>query len=86
MATEKAVEIIDIYTHNVEKRLYRLGTYLIFIIIPLLLMRAIQIGIFLSTCFILARVRFGKYEVYWWYVLGVCGRWVLTIAFKKFKK
>ena len=37
MATEKAVEIIDIYTHKVEKRLDRLGTYLIFIVIPLLL-------------------------------------------------
>ena len=29
MATEKAVEIIDIYTHKVEKRLDRLGTYLV---------------------------------------------------------
>jgi len=35
-ATEKAVEIFDIYTHKVEKRLDRLGTYLVFIAIPLL--------------------------------------------------
>ena len=44
MATEKAVEIIDIYTHKVEKRLDRLGTYLIFIAIPLLLIIAMQQG------------------------------------------
>ena len=44
VATEKAVEIIDIYTHNVEKRLDRLGTYLIFIVIPLLLIIAMQLG------------------------------------------
>ena len=42
MATEKAVEIIDIYTHKVEKRLDRLGTYLVFIVIPLLLIIAMQ--------------------------------------------
>jgi hypothetical protein len=34
VATEKAVEIIDVYTNNVEKRLDRLGTYLIFILAP----------------------------------------------------
>ena len=44
VATEKAVEIIDIYTHKVEKRLDRLGTYLVFIIIPLLLIIAMQQG------------------------------------------
>ena len=44
MATEKSVEIIDIYTHNVEKRLDRLGTYLVFIVIPLLLIIAMQQG------------------------------------------
>ena len=44
VATEKAVEIIDIYTHKVEKRLDRLGTYLVFIVIPLLLIIAMQQG------------------------------------------
>ena len=44
LATEKAVEIIDIYTHKVEKRLDRLGTYLVFIVIPLLLIIAMQQG------------------------------------------
>ena len=44
VATEKAVEIIDIYTHKVEKRLDRLGTYLVFIIIPLLLIITMQLG------------------------------------------
>ena len=44
VATEKAVEIIDIYTHNVEKRLDKLGTYLIFKVIPLLLIIAMQLG------------------------------------------
>ena len=44
MATEKAVEIIDIYTQKVEKRLDRLGTYLVFIVIPLLLIIAMQQG------------------------------------------
>ena len=44
VATEKAVEIIDIYTNNVEKRLDRLGTYLIFIVVPLLLIIAMQLG------------------------------------------
>ena len=44
VATEKAVEIIDIYTNNVEKRLDRLGTYLIFILVPLLLIIAMQLG------------------------------------------
>ena len=44
MATEKAVEIIDIYTHKVEKRLDRLGTYLVSIVIPLLLIIAMQQG------------------------------------------
>ena len=44
MGTEKAVEIIDIYTHKVEKRIDRLGTYLVFIVIPLLLIIAMQLG------------------------------------------
>ena len=44
VGTEKAVEIIDIYTHEVEKRLDRLGTYLVFIVIPLLLIIAMQLG------------------------------------------
>ena len=44
VATEKAVEIIDIYTHKVEKRLDSLGTYLVFIVIPLLLIIAMQLG------------------------------------------
>ena len=44
MATEKAVEIIDIYTHNVEKRLDRIGTYLIYIVIPLLLIIGMQLS------------------------------------------
>ena len=44
VATEKAVEIIDSDTQNVEKRLDRLGTYLIFIVIPLLLIIAMQLG------------------------------------------
>ena len=44
VGTDKAVEIIDIYTHKVEKRLDRLGTYLVFIVIPLLLIIAMQLG------------------------------------------
>jgi hypothetical protein len=44
VATEKAVEIIDIYTHKVEKRLDRLGTYLVFIVIPLLLIIGMQLS------------------------------------------
>ena len=40
MPKETAVEIIDIYTHKVEKRLDKLGTYLVFIVIPLLLIIA----------------------------------------------
>ena len=44
MAKETAVEIIDIYTHKVEKRLDKLGTYLVFIVIPLLLIIAMQLG------------------------------------------
>ena len=44
MATENAVEIIDVYTNKVEKRLDRLGTYLVFIVIPLLLIIAMQQG------------------------------------------
>ena len=44
VGTEKAVEIIDNYTHKVEKRLDRLGTYLVFIVIPLLLIIAMQLG------------------------------------------
>ncbi len=37
VGTDKAIEIIDIYTHKVEKRLDRLGTYLVFIATTLLL-------------------------------------------------
>ena len=44
VATEKAIEIIDIYTHKVEKRLDRLGTYLVFIVIPLLLIIGLQLS------------------------------------------
>ena len=44
VSTEKAVEIIDIYTQKVGKRLDRLGTYLVFIVIPLLLIIAMQLG------------------------------------------
>ena len=44
VATDKAIEIIDIYTHKVEKRLDRLGTYLVFIVIPLLLIIVMQQG------------------------------------------
>ena len=44
VATEKAVEIIDIYKHNVEKKSDRLGTYLIFIVIPLLLTIVMQLS------------------------------------------
>ena len=44
VATEKAVEIIDIYTHKLEKRLDRLGTYLVFIVIPLLLIIGVQLS------------------------------------------
>ena len=44
VGTEKAVEIIDIYPHKVEKRLDSLGTYLVFIVIPLLLIIAMQLG------------------------------------------
>ena len=44
VATENAVEIINIYTHKVEKRLDRVGTYLVFIVIPLLLITAMQQG------------------------------------------
>ena len=45
VATEKTVEIIDIYTYNAEKRLDRLGTYLIFIVIPLFPIIAMQLGL-----------------------------------------
>ena len=44
MARETAVEIIDIYTHKVEQRLDKLGTYLVFVVIPLLLIIAMQLG------------------------------------------
>ena len=37
MATEKVIEIIDIYTHKVEKRLDRLGTCLLLMVILLFL-------------------------------------------------
>ena len=51
VATEKAVEIIDIYTHNFEKRLDRLGIYLIFIVISLLLIEAMQLGFLIIYLF-----------------------------------
>jgi len=44
VATEKAVEIIDIYTRSMEKRLDRLGTYIGFIVIPVLFIIAMQLG------------------------------------------
>ena len=44
MPKETAVEIIDIYTHKVEKRLDKLGTYLVFIVTPLLLIIGMQLG------------------------------------------
>ncbi len=44
VGTEKAVEIIEIYNHKVEKRLDRIGTYLVFIVITLLLIIAMQLG------------------------------------------
>ena len=62
MATEKTVEIIDIYTYNVEKRLDRLGTYLVFIVIPLLLIIAMQLGALIIYCLVLARVGMGRRE------------------------
>ena len=44
VVTEKAVEFVDIYTHKVEKRLDRLGTYLAFVVTPLLLVITLQLG------------------------------------------
>ncbi len=44
VVTEKAVEIIDPYTHKVDRRLDRLRTYLVFIVIPLLLIIVMQQG------------------------------------------
>ncbi len=44
MAKVTDVEIIDIYTHKVEKRLDKLGTYLVFIVIPFLLIMPMQLG------------------------------------------
>ena len=44
MATENAAEIIDIYTHKVEKRSDRVGTCLVFIVIPPSLIIAMQQG------------------------------------------
>ena len=51
MVKETAVEIIDIYTHKVEKRLDRLGAYLVFIVIPLLLIIAMQLGVLIIFLF-----------------------------------
>ena len=51
MVKETAVEIIDIYTHKVEKRLDRLGTYLVFIVIPLLLIIVMQLGALIMYLF-----------------------------------
>ena len=59
VATEKAVEIIDIYTHKVEKRLDRLGTYLVFIVIPLLLIIAMQLGALIIYLFNSSQGRYG---------------------------
>ena len=59
VATEKAVEIIDIYTHKVEKRLDRLGTYLVFIVIPLLLIIAMQLGALIIYLFRSSQGRHG---------------------------
>ena len=44
VATEKAFEIIDIFTWNEEKKLNRLVTYLVFIVMPLLLIISMQLG------------------------------------------
>ena len=44
LGAEKVVKIIDIYTHKVGKRVDRLGTYLVFIVIFLLLIIAKQLG------------------------------------------
>ena len=54
VATEKAVEITDIYTHNVEKRLDGLGTYLVFMAVPLLII-AMQLGVLITYTFFKAR-------------------------------
>ena len=43
-ATEKVIEIIDVSTHKVEKRLERLGTCLLLMVIPLLLIIVVQLG------------------------------------------
>ena len=51
VGTEKAVEIIDIYTHKIEKRLDKLGTYLVFIVIPLLLIISMQLGVLVMYLF-----------------------------------
>ena len=51
VVTEKAVEIIDIYTHKIEKRLDKLGTYLVFIVIPLLLIISIELGVLVMYLF-----------------------------------
>ena len=51
VVTEKAVEIIDIYTHKIEKRLDKLGTYLVFIVIPLLLIMSIELGVLVMYLF-----------------------------------
>jgi hypothetical protein len=51
VATENAVEIINIYTHKVEKRLDRVRTYLVFIVIPLLLITAMQQGALINYLF-----------------------------------
>ena len=51
VGTEKAVEIIDIYTHKIEKRLDKLGTYLVFIVIPLLLIMSIELGVLVMYLF-----------------------------------
>ncbi len=51
VVTEQAVEIIDIYTHKIEKRLDKLGTYLVFIVIPLLLIISIELGVLVMYLF-----------------------------------
>ena len=43
-ATEKVIEIIEVYTRKAEKRLERLGTCLPLMVIPLLLIIVVQLG------------------------------------------
>ena len=47
----QAIEIIDIYTHKMEKRLDRLGTYLVFIATTLLLILLRNLALWLFIRF-----------------------------------